>query len=66
MVLQNLSSLPHCEATPSEQESVIVLVTDTDSLASEKVLREQIKNLPGVDHCSLTFGEIDPDEQGVS
>lgn len=51
-----LSALAHCEVIPSENQDVLVLVTDTPDDATEKKLQERLKTLPSLQSLSLTFG----------
>ncbi len=51
-----LSALDHCQVIPSENQDVLVLVTDTPDDATEKNLQKRLKALPSLQSLSLTFG----------
>jgi len=51
-----LSSIDYCEIIPSDNEEVVVLVTDTPDEKTEKKLQKTLKNLPSIQSLSMTFG----------
>ena len=48
----DLSAMECCEVIPSDNEEVVVLVTDTPDEKTEKTLQ----NLPSLQSISMTFG----------
>ena len=44
-LLKDLSTLEHCEATPAENEEILLLVTDTPDDDTEKKLQQELKSL---------------------
>jgi nitrate reductase NapAB chaperone NapD len=52
----DLSAMEGCEIIPSDNEEVIVLVTDTPDEKTEKTLQQTLKNLPSLQSMSMTFG----------
>lgn len=55
----DLSTTPNCEVIPSDNQDVIVLVTDTLDDAAEKVLQQNLKNLQSLQSLNLAFGYDD-------
>ena len=55
----DLSTTPHCEVIPSDNQDVIVLVTDTPDEAAETVLQQNLKNLQSLQSLNLAFGYDD-------
>lgn len=56
-----LSRIEGCEVFPAENEDLLLLITETDSLEADAALRRTLRRSPGIDALLLTFGEIDPD-----
>ncbi|HSM04543.1 MAG TPA: hypothetical protein VK858_07965 [Longimicrobiales bacterium] len=56
-----LSRLEGCEVFPAENEDLLLLVTETESLEADAILRRSLRQSPGIQALLLTFGEIDPD-----
>jgi len=52
----DLAALEFCQLIPSENQDVVVLVTDTPDENTEKRLQKTLKNLPSLQSLSLTFG----------
>jgi len=52
----DLSTINCCEVIPSDNEEVLVLVTDTPDENAEKTLQKTLKNLPSLQSMSMTFG----------
>lgn len=52
----DLAALEFCQLIPSENQDVVVLVTDTPDGNTEKRLQKTLKNLPSLQSLSLTFG----------
>jgi nitrate reductase NapAB chaperone NapD len=53
---KDLAALEFCQLIPSENQDVVVLVTDTPDENTEKRLQKTLKNLPSLQSLSLTFG----------
>ncbi len=53
-LLADLSALDHCEVIPSENEEVLILVTDTPD--EEKELQKKLKALKSLESLGMTFG----------
>ena len=52
----DLSTMEGCEIIPSNNEEVVVLVTDTPDEKTEETLQKTLKNLPSLQSLSMTFG----------
>ncbi len=52
----DLSAMEYCEIIPSDNEEVVVLVTDTPDDKTEKTLQKTLKTLPSLQSISMTFG----------
>lgn len=59
--MKELSLIPACEAIPSENHDVIVLVTDTESKQAEKDLELKLAAIEHIDHLALVAGYNDPE-----
>ena len=55
-LLKDLRALKYCEATPAENEEVLILLTDTPNDATEKSLQKQLKALESLQSLGMTFG----------
>ena len=55
-LLADLSALDHCEVIPSENEEVLILVTDTPDEEKEKELQKKLKALKSLESLGMTFG----------
>ncbi|HBG19554.1 MAG: hypothetical protein A2X81_11285 [Desulfobacterales bacterium GWB2_56_26] len=51
-----LANLEHCRIMPADNHEVVVVVTDTPDIATEKVLQETLTGLQSLQSLSLTFG----------
>lgn len=58
-LIQALSQMPYCEVQPSENEDVIILLTDTPDEETNKILINKIKELTCLQSLSMTFGHTD-------
>ncbi len=58
-LLSDLTALPHCEAIPSDNQEVVVLVTDTPDKDTEEKLQKSLNDLHSLQSLSLTFGYDD-------
>ena len=52
----DLSAMKWCEVIPSDNEEVVVLVTDTPDEKTEKTLQKTLKEIPSLQSISMTFG----------
>ena len=52
----DLSAMECCEIIPSDNQEVVVLVTDTPDEETEKTLQKTLKQLPSLQSISMTFG----------
>ena len=52
----DLSSMECCEIIPSDNQEVVVLVTDTPDEETENRLQKSLKQLPSLQSMSMTFG----------
>jgi hypothetical protein len=55
-LLADLSALKYCEATPAENEDILILLTDTPDDTTEKALQDQLKSLTSLQSLAMTFG----------
>jgi nitrate reductase NapAB chaperone NapD len=58
-LLKDLNSLAHCEAIPSENKDILVLITDTPNDDQEKELQKMLKQLSSLQSLGMTFGHGD-------
>ena len=58
-LLNELASLEYCEATPAENEDILILVTDTPDDVKEKELQKKLKTLKSLESLGMTFGHTD-------
>ena len=58
----SLANLPHCEIIPSDNQEVVVLVTDTPDEATEDKLQKSLKNMQTLQSLSLAFGYDDKEK----
>ena len=54
-----LVAISHCEVVPSDNEDVLVVVTDTPDQKAEEHLQENLKGLKSLQCLSMTFGHVD-------
>ena len=59
-LLKDLASLDYCEATPADNEEILILVTDTPDEDQEKALQKKLKELNSLESLGMTFGHVDP------
>ncbi len=60
----DLAALSHCEVIPSDNQEVVVLVTDTPDETTEDKLQKSLNNLQSLQSLSLAFGYDDQEKQG--
>ncbi len=58
-LLKDLTALDYCEATPADNENILILVTDTPDEDAEKALQNKLKNLKNLESLGMTFGHAD-------
>ncbi len=58
-LLTDLSALDHCEVIPSENEEILILVTDTPDEEKEKELQKKLNALESLKSLGMTFGHTD-------
>ena len=58
-LLNDLAALDYCEATPAENEEILILVTDTPDEKTEKELQKKLKKLKALKSLGMTFGHTD-------
>jgi nitrate reductase NapAB chaperone NapD len=63
-LLKEVGEIEHCEAVPSENEEVLVLVTDTPDQKAEEELQERLRGLKALQSLSMTFGHVDEKTAG--
>jgi len=55
-LLKDLTALQYCEATPADNEDILILLTDTPDDVTEKSLQKQLKSLKSLQSLGMTFG----------
>ena len=58
-LITELGALEYCEVTPSENEQVLILVTDTPDEETEKELQKKLKAIKSLESLGMTFGHTD-------
>jgi len=58
-LIDELAALEYCEVTPSENEEVLILVTDTPDAETEKELQKKLKEIKSLESLGMTFGHTD-------
>ena len=58
-LLKDLSALEYCEATPADNQNILILITDTPDEETEKVLQKKLKKLKTLESLGMTFGHVD-------
>ena len=58
-LLNDLSALDHCEVIPSENEEILILLTDAPNEEREKELQKKLKGLKSLESLGMTFGHTD-------
>jgi len=58
-LLNDLNSLEYCDVMPSENEEILILVTDTPDDDEEKQLQHKFKALKSLQSLGMTFGHVD-------
>ncbi len=55
-LIHALQSLDNCEVIPSENEELIIVVTDTLTIEEDKILKEKIDAIDSLKMVSLVSG----------
>lgn len=55
-LLKDLTAMQYCEATPADNEDILILLTDTPDDVTEKSLQKQLKSLKSLQSLGMTFG----------
>ena len=63
LLCADLAALSHCEVIPSDNQEVVVLVTDTPDETTEDELQKSLNNLQSLQSLSLAFGYDDKEKQ---
>jgi len=58
-LLNDLSALNYCEATPADNQNILILITDTPDEETEKSLQNKLKQLKSLESLGMTFGHVD-------
>lgn len=58
-LLKDLVALDYCEATPADNQEILILVTDTPDEDKEKALQKKLKELNSLESLGMTFGHVD-------
>ncbi|MCF6247922.1 MAG: chaperone NapD [Desulfobacula sp.] len=58
-LIQDISQMQYCEVKVSENEDVLIVLTDTPDEETNKELTNTIKELDSIQSLSMTFGHID-------
>ena len=58
-LLEDLSALEYCEATPADNAEILILLTDTPDEVTEKALQKKLKSLQSLQSLGMTFGHTD-------
>jgi nitrate reductase NapAB chaperone NapD len=58
-LLNDLSALDYCEATPADNQNILILLTDTPDEEAEKDLQKKLKKLKTLESLGMTFGHVD-------
>ena len=58
-LLKDLVALDYCEATPADNQEILILVTDTPDEDQEKALQKKLKKLSSLESLGMTFGHVD-------
>ncbi len=58
-LIKDLSEIQYCEVKPSENQEVVILLTDTPDEETNKDLIKKVKDLASLQSLSMTFGHTD-------
>ena len=58
-LLKDLAALDYCQATPADNQEILILITDTPNEDREKELQKKLNNLKSLESLGMTFGHTD-------
>jgi nitrate reductase NapAB chaperone NapD len=58
-LLNDLTALDYCEATPADNQNILILITDTPDEETEKALQKKLNELKTLESLGMTFGHVD-------
>ena len=58
-LINDLAVLKYCEVMPSDNQDILILVTDTPDEVREKELQKKLKQLKSLESLGMTFGHTD-------
>ncbi len=58
-LIDDLAVLKYCEVMPSDNQDILILVTDTPDEVREKELQKKLKQLKSLESLGMTFGHTD-------
>mgnify|MGYP001227711617 FL=1 len=58
-LLNDLTTLDHCEVMVAKNEEILILVTDTADEQKEKELQKKLNKLKSLQSLGMTFGHTD-------
>ena len=58
-LLKDLAALDYCQATPADNQDILILVTDTPDESKENELQKKLKKLKSLESLGMTFGHTD-------
>ena len=58
-LFNELVALDYCEATPADNQEILILVTDTPDENRENELQKKLKKLESLESLGMTFGHTD-------
>jgi len=65
-LIDKLKNTPGCNVTPSDNQELLILVTETWNFDEERQMQEMLRSIPEIDCLALAFGQIKEElKQGV-
>jgi len=58
-LLNDLAALDYCQATPADNQEILILVTETPDENRENELQKKLKELKSLESLGMTFGHTD-------
>ncbi|MBW2466120.1 MAG: hypothetical protein JRF02_02375 [Deltaproteobacteria bacterium] len=58
-LLKELNAMQHCEAFSADNADILILVTDTPDMETEKKLQKQLNKIESLESLGMTFGYND-------
>ena len=58
-LLNDLAALDYCQATPADNQEILILVTDTPDENRENELQKKLKELKSLEYLGMTFRHTD-------